>query len=244
MSPDACFLWFNIPSCRMMWIGRGIYLKLNNKFIVIWWGLVLISLIGLLCIRYSHFINNEITLFDYLLMLMLVIFIIYPLIYEMNIFGFSIKKDINKIESSVNDLKWLISNNNKNEQTNNYHFPESSFVSPEKMTHLSKGSDSLSDSAKSDEDRIKTIMYIRYKLEKELRRISIDLFGMNENIRVFLILRNLIERSYLKKEDYNIIMEIYSLTSKVIHGGEITNTEEQFVLSVHEEEIEKLKNIN
>lgn len=223
-------------------------MKLNNRFIIAWWLVLQISFLSLIYSRFNLITSDDIMAFDYLIVVLFFIIAFLPFFSEMSMFGLKFKKEISAIESSVNEVKALITNNNNSNHI--YFSPSTNNLTQDqqeqikKTLHVTKkDSSEIPDIFLSNDNIVVKLFAIRFAIDKELKRISvIHLNEPNKNSmrNIVRILENL---EIIDSLVANALLDIYSITSQAIHANEVTENQIEFALAVGPTIVEKLKSL-
>lgn len=233
----------------------------------IWWILLIGILTYLLSHRYVAIVNGLAEPLDIFIFLIWVCLLLIPIFEEVNIFGIKLK---NEIDSLKKDIKQQILNlrnyiqNSINVQT--YFNPQLTMAPPPdaKLTTLEERfkvilEDSLKDlgvTRPTDNSmdyevpyEVNKLFYVRYQIEKELRRIWNQRFKYGEDddrrshVPMVKITRSLIESQLIDSKLGHIISEVYAICSPAIHGEDISDRQIKFVEDIAPELIATLKAI-
>ena len=231
-------------------------MKFTNKFIIGWWIMLLVGFGIILIARFDHFTSNTLILFDYIILILLFILVFLPLYSEMSMFGFSLKREIESVEESVNDLKSLVISNTN---SNVVYFNADPQLTEEQRAQLKRSlevpdGNHFESAAQPEESAIqefilaeKTVVNffaVRYLLEKEIRRIAVDYISDPNQIPVQKLVRSLGQQGVFEPNMQNAILEVWSITSGAMHGEEIGKADENFVESIGMPLLERLKKIS
>ncbi|MGO1058001.1 hypothetical protein ACTL32_02590 [Planococcus sp. FY231025] len=230
-------------------------MKFTNKFIIGWWIMLLIVFGIILIARFDHFTSNTLILFDYIILILLFILVFLPLYSEMSMFGFSLKREIESVEESVNDLKSLVISNTN---SNVVYFNADPQLTEEQRAQLKRSlevrdGNSFESAVHTEESAIhefisaeKTVINffaIRYLLEKEIRRIAVDHISDPNKKPVLQLVKTLSQQGIFEPNMLNAILEVWSITSAAMHGEDIGEADENFVESVGQPLLHRLKGI-
>lgn len=230
-------------------------MKFNNKFIIGWWVMLLVVFGAIIIARFDNFTSDTLILFDYIILVLLFILVFLPLYSEMSMFGFSLKREIESVEESVNDLKSLIvSNTNSNVIYLNTdpHLTEQQKEQIKRNFETSKAGnfeaahatrESMIEEFIENEKTVMNFFAIRYLLEKEIRRIAVNHVSDPNSKPVIDLIRILANRKVFEPYINNALLEVWSITSRAVHGDEIGVSDEDFVASIGEPMVGKLKEI-
>lgn len=238
-------------------------MKLPNWFKIIYW----ICLSGIVTYfiwqRYNFFINGTATLLDIFIFLIWMTLLLVPLFQEVNLFGIKLKTEIDSLKSEIKEqiinLRADIQNTiNVRAQINpQFNFtPPSDSQLPMMKEHFRQILDEElrmrgieRPSAPSEievPENAKYLFSVRYKIEKELRRIQKQRFG-EENIKrpmpVNQMTRSLVQSELMDTKLANVIREVSAVCSPAIHGEEVSSNQVKFVREIAPELIETLKSI-
>lgn len=231
-------------------------MKLTNKFIIGWWVMLLIVFGIILIARFDNFASDTLILFDYIILILMFILVFLPLYSEMSMFGFSLKREIESVEESVNDLKSLIISNTN---SNVVYFNADPQLTEAQRVQLMKNFQAPSagnfESAVHAEERAiqefiaeeKTVVNffaIRYLLEKEIRRIAVNHISDPNKKTVLELVKNLGQRGVFEPSLQNAILEVWSITSNVMQGVEIGEKDESFIESIGMPLLQRLKDLS
>ena len=219
-------------------------MKLKNSFIITWWAILLITFFSLILFRLDYILSNAVLPFDYLAIILFFILAFLPFSSEISMFGVSVKKELEKVEESVEGLKEVIKNNNSN-NNNIYLSPQLNDLQQEQLReslHVDEEENSVMLSKYLEENKdIAEIFIIRFLIEKEIRRIGvIHLTDPNSKSLVKLI-HVLDNHGIFDVKLANALIEVYFITSNGIHSEVISEKQKEFVLDVGPTLIERLK---
>ncbi|WP_153730684.1 hypothetical protein [Sporosarcina obsidiansis] len=222
-------------------------MKLNNKFIIVWWVGLILVFGGIIISRYKYYLSGNIVGLDYLLLIMFFFLVFLPLYTEMSMFGFSLKREIESVGGEIKELKTMVISNSN---SNHVYFSQSGNLNEEQQKQIEKD---LSKNKKNETDLIEKFMSnndeilkfftIRYLIEREIRRMSVT-YSKEPNKKPVIHLVKMLD-NYGIFEPYiaNALFEINSITSKAIHGEEIRDNDKKFVLKNGPILLQKLKSI-
>ncbi len=226
-------------------------MKLPNWFKISWWVILLIVITYYLVNRFDSFMVGESSAYDIVVFLFWICLCMLPLIQEIEIFGFKIKKEIEEIKSHVNtqieSIRTEIRNtvDVKNQLSQNINIPlpapdrellkieERIKSAIDKELKKREGEELVQEINKPNIDQSTVELFeIRYMLEAELGRIWEERYGKKKAkfIPINKIVRTLSESELIDKDAAVVIREIYSIASSAIHGAEVNNIQHKFVL--------------
>jgi hypothetical protein len=87
---------------------------------------------------------------------------------------------------------------------------------------------------------------IRYEIEKELRRIWHERFGLQENRRPVSVnqpMQSLLNAELMNPALARVVREVYSMCSPAIHGEDVSDSQVKFVRDIAPELLASLKAI-
>ena len=87
---------------------------------------------------------------------------------------------------------------------------------------------------------------IRYEIEKELRRIWHERFGLQENRRPVSVnqpMQSLLNAELMNPTLARVVREVYSVCSPAIHGEDVSDSQVKFVRDIAPELLASLKAI-
>lgn len=223
-------------------------MKFNNKFIIGWWVMLLLIFGSIIISRYKNFISDTLIPFDYILLILLFVLVFLPLYSEMSMFGFSLKKEIESVETSVNDLKNLVVNNTNS--NNVYVGSPDPNLNKEQKEQIQKNlglpsseSENIVDEFILEEKTVINYFAIRYLLEKEIKRIAVSHLNNPNTKSTFNLFKILDNHGVFDPSITNAFLEVWSATTRAIHGEEIRESDKKFVDSVATNLINRMKQI-
>jgi hypothetical protein len=231
-------------------------MKFTNKFIIGWWIMLLIAFGIIIIARFDHFASNTLILFDYIILILLFILVFLPLYSEMSMFGFSLKREIESVEESVNDLKSLVISNTN---SNVVYFNADPQLTEEQRAQLKRSlevpdGNSFESAIHREESAIhefisaeKTAVNffaIRYLLEKEIRRIAVNHISDPNKKPILQLVKTIGQQGVFEPDMQNAILEVWSITSGAMHGEEVGEADESFVQSIGLPLLQRLKGIS
>jgi len=231
-------------------------MQLNNKFKIVWWAVLLIALLSLIYKRFDYITTDQIKPFDYIIFTVFILLAILPFFSEMSMFGFKVKKEIQEVKDSVNtgmqDIRNLIATISNN---NTIYLSTQPTLSDKQLEDLQEGlnlkdeevaipPEKLEDVYLKDKDHLKSLFAIRYSLENELRRMVskyLPNIDMDKTFAPAKLMRTLDENGIIGSAMIKAIREVYAITSRGIHGGDLDETQINFALQVGPSLITELK---
>ncbi len=242
-------------------------MKFSERFKYLWWILLMIVCSISIIQRFQFIKDGSLSSFDSILLGALILLVFLPFFAEMSILGFTLKKDISELKNEVKDeiqeMKNFVQNSiglsnrlNSNIYVGNI-TPDEHLGKLEirireviKKTMNEKGIIRLSninyDFDISEDDQI--MLFARYQLELELRRIWLNNFeGYVSEKSLYSIssmVKDLIINDIISNELGNAIKKAYDVCSAAIHGREKSSNKIRFIKDVFPELIATLKQIN
>lgn len=234
-------------------------MKLPNWLKIIWWGLLLIIMIYLFHQRYPCFIDGSANLIDLVIFIILLVLIMFPLFEEISLFGFSFKKEINRLRENIKEQVTTLKNEIHSSINVSPQFiyplppPDSQLPDLEERIKLSVSSALNSQGIKKDdfqETQINTpeaaqyLFNVRFNIEKELRRVWNDRFGQENTRRslpLFQITKLLANSDLIPSDLIQAIREVYSVCTPAIHGENVSEAQLEFVKDIAPVLIETLQ---
>jgi len=227
----------------------------------IWW-LVLVILMAIFIVRrHDALLGGTATMVDVVIFLVWISLLLAPLFREVNIFGVNLKKEIDSLRTETKgqilDLRSDIQNSISlqteiNQQINigPWQLPPDGKLSSIKDTvaaQLPARPQTVSKEPIQIPEFVQYALSTRYMLEEEFRRILSKLeVGVSTSIplrgphSMLLFLRR---EELITREVYDAIVTVLSICNTVIHGGDFSKEQSQFVKDVAPSLIEKLRAI-
>ncbi|MFP3667783.1 hypothetical protein SB717_21800 [Priestia sp. SIMBA_032] len=222
-------------------------MQLNNKFKIVWWAVLLIVLLSLIYKRFDYITTDQIKPFDYIIFTVFIVLAILPFFSEMSMFGFKVKKEIQEVKDSVNtgmqDIRNLLATISNN---NTIYLSTQPTLNDKQLEDLQEGlnlknektsipPEKLEDVYLKDKDHLKSLFAIRYSLENEIRRMVskyLPNIDMDKTFAPAKLVRTLEENGIIGSAMTKAIKEVYAITSRGIHGGDLDETQIKFALHV------------
>lgn len=220
---------------------------MKDKYKIFWWIFLLISLSIHIFQKNSIYNSSEIIPFHHLLIFILwIILLILPFFKEINIFGFSLKKDIEKIKNDISSLLSIHQSINSSNNTNfqltipqNYFYPSEIYLNNIKekffnTTIRKKGKtmEEILENVKIDKED-ETYFKFYNSIIKELKRI------FQENLDNEIIVNNyeemlnyLVNKNIITTELRDLILYFLKITNIKLSGGEITVNQDKFIKEI------------
>ncbi|MBU8589212.1 hypothetical protein KM925_25290 [Priestia megaterium] len=233
-------------------------MQISNKFKIVWWAVLLLSLISLIYKRFDYITTDQIKPFDYIIFTLFIVLAILPFFSEMSMFGFKLKKEIKEeikeVTNGIQDIRHLINNISN---SNTIYLSSQPTLDDKQLEDLKKRlniKDGISSSPTpenienlylKDKEYLISLFAIRYILEQEVKRI----FRNNQSeepLAVFStrVLSRLTDLGIMDLNTYRAVREVFTISSAAMHGKELDKTQIDFALSAGAKLIEDLKNIS
>jgi hypothetical protein len=243
-------------------------MQFSKWFKYVWWSLLLVLCSVMIIIRFDDVKKGSLNSFDTVLIGVFALLALLPFFSEMSLLGFSLKKDISEFKNQVKeDVKELKSQINNTIGISNGFTPHIYLGPPPpsdeqldkledrvkdiiKITLEEKGITKLTNiNHKFDiPEDIQIMLFSRYQLEKELKRIWINRFDGHVNERnlfsISLMIKDLTINEILSRNLGGVIKEVYSICSSTIHGEEPSEGKIKFIKDVFPELIATLKQLS
>jgi len=220
---------------------------MKNKYKIGWWIFLLIWLSIYIFKNNSIYSSSEILPFHYLLIFILwIILLILPFFKEINLFGFSLKKDIEKIKNDISSLLSIQQNISNSSNTNfqvtfplNYLTPNEMYLNNIKEKFLKN---SMKTKAETTEQILENITidkedetYFKFfnSIIKELKRIFQENLDREINVNNYEeILNFLVNKNLITLELRDLILSFLKITNIKLSGGDITIAQDKFIKEI------------
>jgi hypothetical protein len=230
-------------------------MKLPNWFKIFYWLLLTLSIGYFFIYKKYNLIESGNHLYLFIFLIWVAILLL-PLFNEIKFFGIELKKDIDDLKGQINSLKLKL--NNKNSQATNINVnptPPSDKKIQESQKDIKKvleetlkahGINKVRKQDISTSDKVNFLFNIRYNIEKELRRINEIHFSEERKLPLMKILSDLNQSDIIDNQLYNVIKDMYSITSPAIHGEDelVTDIQFEYIKQFGNEVIGTLKEIS
>jgi len=224
----------------------------------VWWFFLLILFSTYLFQNRIRIFNNTLTQIDFIIFILWIVLLIFPLFSEIDIAGIKLKKEIESLKSEIKEQIFTIRSEIRNSATfQNIYYP----IIPQPPSPEKIQDDKLKYSAifKSvtpsiaqlsiDEltkipEKNKTLFSIRLTLENELRRIVTKHFDLDETrrpISITQMVRMLVKNDLLDPDFLGLVTEINIICSRAVHQYDITDDQYEFVLEFYPKLLQILK---
>ena len=238
-------IW-NFTSSKIVFLGR---LACKNYKLI--WG----ALIWTLCVIYIYN-NYEIlklkqNFIDYVIIIFFILFTLFPFFNEINIFGFSLKKELQKIKHFYDDqllqVKNLILdikvNNNQNQSTNIYNSPLPDITQIQKMQKEMENVDLKQKEESEDSLEVNESNVTLFKIRLNLEKLTDDIIRMlgieNKKYHILesinIILNNYHINEMISKRNLsffpNNFRDIITICNRAVHGEIISDQYYNYVIS-------------
>ena len=222
----------------------------STKLKTVWWLLLLVAVTSMVWFRKSAVMNGEMTGADALLVAVWIILWMFPLVAEMSVLGVSVKKEVAKataeLKSDISDLKNTVLVQNSAQSNVYIGAPPSdeSLDSPDFVKIFEEALES-SDSASPAldvgvEDRTKTLLFLRYKLEREVNRVY-ELAFPESGARFFMQrIRSLHDGFLITDEVLKASAEIYRICSAAVHAQDFSDKQYKFATNLADYVLDEL----
>jgi hypothetical protein len=219
-------------------------MKLPDWFRIVWWILLLLFLCVLLWYRFSAISSGAAVPADVFLFLVFIAVALAPLFQEVSFFGLKFKQELKDLKTEVRELGMEVRNtiDVRNQFSPTFTlFPTLPADQLEKVAMEVKRRAETKEVASREPDiefvstETEFFFRTRYALEQELRRLyrvqsaSAD---VERPVPIGTITRALLGSQQIDRDAAIAAEEIYRITSRVIHGGEIMPAQAKFVYDV------------
>ncbi|MDP3149442.1 MAG: hypothetical protein Q8N83_09980 [Ignavibacteria bacterium] len=223
-------------------------MKTSNLFKIIWWSFIFIVTSIIAYDRYSKLSTNP-TSVDVIIIIFWITILLLPLISEINIFGFSLKKEINEIKNDiVKEVGFILKSEISNVSNVN---PQFYFNLPteKEIPQLIEQFKALSEKVQPVAD-VKTknilaktsklavpeekenLFKIRYAIEGNLVRLWEKYLSAERTKKmtpILGIIRDLNEHEVITPDVTNLLSNLFGIINYSLHGGKIKEDQQIFV---------------
>ncbi|MCD0489955.1 hypothetical protein LPB86_17060 [Pedobacter sp. MC2016-14] len=239
-------------------------MKFPNWFRIAWWLLLVIILASLLFFRRNALIAGDTNANDVFLLGIFTAVMLVPIFSEMEFLGVKLKQEIAALKEDLRIKIGEIKNHIENKQHQTVHntiHGQSLPASDEKLDKMQAdiaGLMALQENRGVTEAGVEltasvpgdTVMAfkVRYLFEEELKRIWSET-GRGSDDMVFRpasfqrMVEKLVDRGILDRELSGVIGQIFKISSVKIHGGELTETQKEFLKTNWENVYQFLKSL-
>ena len=221
----------------------------SPNFKTAWWIILLALSSAHLLLRYNIIISGQNNLFDIIVLIIWFSLMLRPLYNELDIMGLKfkegIKEDIRELKIDIKEdfieLKTEISNSIdfKPQLTYNVNPPSDAKIRqidreyPNILSNISSYYNLTTPQVQtitftSSENEI-FLFKVRFELEKEIRRLQQIVFDKSRPLPMPRIVEKLEELSILDEDLARLILDIWRICTAGVHGGEVSETQIQFV---------------
>lgn len=200
-----------------------------------------------LCTRVDLYLAGEYTLMDKTIGIVFLLFTIMPFFYEIDVFGFKVRRELNQIDNKVNktnlelnskllELKQNISLNN----SNNLYFGDYNISDERLQTLMQEYASKNNNEVKNIEDKISVeesallCFKVRYNLEKVLTKIAYQNDIEMNKTGLGQTLYNLYKREVIQGNLYSVLKEMIALCNRGIHGESLSKKQRDFIEGTYE----------
>jgi|WetSurMetagenome_2_1015567.scaffolds.fasta_scaffold373051_1 hypothetical protein len=227
-------------------------MKLPNWFKIAWWCVLLIITGTILFKRLNAIWIGESEPFDIIILLIFIALLLIPIFSEISLFGLKLKKDIEDFRKETSEKFGEIKTEIKNTQSqtlnatfHGYGPPPSDNKLQELDNKMGKiiqpnlyEGDPFANNVEDDVPNEKIDMFkIRYNIEKQLKRIWYSRFGKASSFGLKIqyqpiqgILQDLLEYELIDIDFYAIVKDILAICNNAVHGNELTEKQNSFVI--------------
>ncbi|MBT4540806.1 hypothetical protein HOC35_04805, partial [Candidatus Woesearchaeota archaeon] len=157
-------------------------MEFPNKFKIGWWILLLIILTTLVVVRWEAILSGNTSQFDLVVFVTWVFLLLFPIVGEVNMFGFKIRKDIKDFREEFKDnIISLRAEINNNPTFNNYASPPTSQEDKESKKKVDEKEINeqidIDKSIKNRSSQLRSLRVRAKKAEEVVGKYLADLYG-------------------------------------------------------------------
>lgn len=218
--------------------------KTYRNLRIIYGALIGVALIIYMYCRHNHYATDDLRIIDKGAIVLFAIIVLLPFIQEIDIFGFKVKKELQKeieinrkeiLETKSEILNNLVQNSNV---TNNY------LLSDKNLEFTTKEYSSSKNKYKINNSEIDISMF---KLKKEIVNKLIKIAEYNDMISIphsaGALVRILINEGYIPDKLYRALMQTLMICNIAIHGQSLNKSQEIYIENTSNIIIEQLDEI-
>jgi len=235
-------------------------MKLNNKFKVIWWVIILALITFFIVKRYSMVSSGSVTSIDIVIFLVWILLLLVPLFEEVSIYGLRFRKEIESLKKEMNEQILNLKNDiqNRIDIRNQFNQRISIDRSPpeNELPHIQKRYNNILKKTLKDHDfkprsvaswdssvppDVKFLFSVRYEIDSELRRISRNRYGDRSPLTTKEIITSLANSQVIYPVIAGMIQELYTVCSPALHGVDVSENQANFIKEIAPKLIAYLK---
>lgn len=245
----------------------------NRKWIL--WVILVVGGFFFLSIRYAS-VNGSFTTVDMIILLFWIGLLLMPFFQEIDFYGLKLKKEIDKLKLDIdrqfvdlsrqfvyirseinnsNDIRPQFTYNLTNQLSDDQLIKREEFY--RQILEKTVKSEGIKKPTSESElikipDDVQYLFSVRYQIEKELKRITNEIYPTSNEISyknnrrpnpTYKMVDYLANQGYIDPNVANIIMQLNGITSRAIHGEEISKGQFNFVHGTAPDLIAILKGI-
>ena len=228
----------------------------------IWWAVLLVVFFTYLFLNRNRILNETLTSLDYLIVILWLILLLYPLFSEIDIAGVKLKKEIETLRTEVKDQMLTIRNEIQN--TANFHninyvgypLPASDPKLRQLQTDYMQNVDSIRRSTEDSQINLENLIdipqrnivlfKIRGTIESELQRIlqeRVDREWGKKPLSAGQMNKILLESELIDLKFYRVLLEVNNICNQAVHNRPISDEQYDFVTKLFPDIIQRLKDI-
>jgi hypothetical protein len=221
-------------------------LRFSNWFRITWWLALQLAIGAFLWARWPDLVSGRAAAADVIAFVVLVALALAPIYEDVGIFGFRLRQQLRKLEQDVSGLRADVRNA---VEVRNQFAPSISLgpvFPPEQLAALAAEVRRRAEAQGvtrvpatqhlPDSDQVVSLFRIRYDIEREVRRVAASKLSADEfdsRLPVTRLAQMLHEHELIDRQASIALTELYTITSRAIHGEEIPPSQIKFTLDVY-----------